>query len=68
VFRDSSGRQASVVVNYGDAPVDASVNWTPGRQVEVCQPFQPDRQTALPASITIAPRSCAVVVETRRVK
>jgi hypothetical protein len=64
VFRDSSGRQASVIVNYGDEPLEATVDWAAGQQVEVCQPFQPDRQAMLPASVTIAARSCAVVVET----
>ncbi|HEY4152336.1 MAG TPA: DUF6259 domain-containing protein [Pseudolysinimonas sp.] len=63
VFRDASDRQASVLVNYGDEPLEATVDWTAGLQVDVCQPFEPDRVTVLPATVTIAPRSCAVVVE-----
>lgn len=57
-------RQACVVVNYGDQPVNAIVTWnTSSHNVEICQPYHDDRVGALPAEICLSPHSCAVVVE-----
>jgi hypothetical protein len=69
VFRrggDAGAQQACVVVNYGDRPADTSVRWNTWRgPVEICQPFEADRVDKLPATIRVAPHSCAVVVELR---
>src|SRR5262249_35187686 len=67
VFRsggEDDARQACVLVNFGDRPVETSVRWTGSSgRVEVCQPYREDRLTTLPASVRLPPRTCAVVVE-----
>jgi hypothetical protein len=59
--------RACVLVNYGNRPIETSVEWSPparGR-VEICQPHRPDRTATLPATIDLPPQTCAVVVESR---
>jgi hypothetical protein len=64
VLQSWDGRgKASVVVNYDNKPVRATVSWpgTEGTRVEVCQPFQKNRSATLPVKIALPPRSCAAV-------
>jgi hypothetical protein len=57
-------RRACVLVNFGDHPIETTVDLDAGSgRVEVCQPFEADRITELPALIHLPARSCAVVVE-----
>jgi hypothetical protein len=67
VFRSAGAdepRQACVLVNYGNRPLETSVSWDAGSdRVEICQPYQPDRVTTLPAAIQLPPHTCAVAVE-----
>jgi hypothetical protein len=55
---------ACVLVNFGDRPLETSVDWDlAARVVEICQPFEADRQARLPTMVRLPPQSCAVVVE-----
>ncbi len=58
-------RKACVVVNFGDTEETVEVTW-PGGQgmvVEVLAPFQPDALQMLPATVRLAPRTCAVIAQ-----
>lgn len=57
--------KACVVVNYGTEEASAEVSWPggDGQNVEILRPFQADAMGKLPATIRLAPRSCAVVVK-----
>jgi hypothetical protein len=57
--------KACVVVNFGDEEETAEVTWPGGEgtQVEVLAPFQPDAVHTLPATIKLAPRTCAVIAQ-----
>ena len=59
---DKPGK-ACVVVNFGNEEETAEVMWPGGEgsEVEVLAPFQADRVLKLPATIRLAPRTCAVV-------
>ena len=61
---DGAGK-ACVVVNFGDAAATAEVRWPggEGQQVEILTPFQPDAVRTLPATVHLAPRTCAVIVQ-----
>jgi len=61
---DQPGK-ACVVVNYGTEEMSAEVSWPggDGQNVEILQPFQADAMGKLPATIRLAPHSCAVVVK-----
>lgn len=62
--RDEGSRRACVLVNYGNRPLETSVTWTTRRRrVEICQPDHEDRVATLPATLLLAPQTCAVVVE-----
>jgi hypothetical protein len=67
VFRErgtNAARQACVLVNFGDRPVETTVDWdAPHGRVEICQPFEADRFDRLPAAVRLPPQTCAVVVE-----
>ena len=56
--------KACVVVNYGNEETSAELTWPggEGQAVEILQPFQADAMSKLPATIRLAPRTCAVVV------
>jgi hypothetical protein len=60
---DSTGN-ACVVVNYGNEEGTAEVTWpqSDGQEAEVLKPFHPDTTTRLPVNLSVAPRSCAVIV------
>ena len=60
--------KAVVVVNYGNEPAEAEVNWADGQKtaVEVLQPFRANRQDVLPVKMTLPPRTCAVVARAGR--
>ncbi len=62
---DKPGK-ACVVVNFGNEQETAEVTWPGGEgsQVEVLMPFQPDRVQTLPATLRLAPRTCAVIAQT----
>jgi hypothetical protein len=65
VFESWDGkRKACVVVNFGNTPEEATVNWSGGMagRVTICRPFEPDTAGTMPARVRLAPRSCAVVV------
>jgi hypothetical protein len=70
VFRsrqERDARQACVLVNCGDRTLETSVSWaSPWGRVEVCQPFKVDRLARLPATVSIPPHECAVVIDTSR--
>src|SRR5271157_2402045 len=61
---DQPGK-ACVVVNFGNEMETAEVTWPGGEgsQVEVLIPFQPDTIQTLPATIRLAPRTCAVIAQ-----
>jgi hypothetical protein len=61
---DKPGK-ACVVVNFGDEETSAEVTWPRGEgsEVEVLLPFQPDSVQTLPATVRLAPRTCAVVAQ-----
>ena len=61
---DKPGK-ACVVVNFGDEEETAEVTWPGGEgsQVEVLAPFQPDAVQTLPATVRLAPRTCAVIAQ-----
>jgi hypothetical protein len=62
--RPGGPRQACVLVNFGNRPLETSVDWYPAaRTVEVCQPFEADRQARLPTMVRLPPQGCAVIVE-----
>lgn len=62
--RTSQPRQACVLVNYGDRPVQTRVSWdAPRDPIEICQPFRQDRVSSLPARIQLPAHSCAVAAE-----
>lgn len=66
VFRatpDADSRRACVLVNYGNRPLETSVTWLTKRRIEICQPDHEDRVTTVPATLVIAPQTCAVAVE-----
>jgi Domain of unknown function (DUF6259) len=55
--------RACVVVNFADTPQSAEVHIDGAAgEATVAIPFQPERTTTLPASLTIPPRQLAVVV------
>jgi hypothetical protein len=58
--------KACVVVNFGNEEETAEVTWPSGegRPVEILKPFQPDATENLPVKVKLAPRTCAVIVET----
>ena len=62
---DKADRKAVVVVNYGNSEEAAEVNWSGGEgtAVEISRPFKPDENGTLPAKVTLAPRTCAVVIQ-----
>lgn len=61
---EGDARQACVLVNYGDHVLETSMSWTNrSRQVEVCQPFEEDRMTQLPAIVSLPPQECAIVID-----
>ena len=66
VFRSSHANdsgQACVVVNFGDAPESAEVNFEAARTgVIIASPFNPDRDAQLPVHLSIPPHQLAVVV------
>jgi hypothetical protein len=57
--------KACVVVNFGNAEETAEVTWAGGEgsRVEVLAPFKPDATETLPATVRLAPRTCAVVAQ-----
>jgi hypothetical protein len=61
---DKPGK-ACVVVNFGNELETAEVTWPGGEgsPVEVLMPFQPDTVQTLPATIRLAPRTCAVIAQ-----
>ena len=61
---DAPGR-ACVVVNFGNEEDTAEVTWKAGegQPVEILKPFQPDTVENLPVKVTLAPRTCAVIVQ-----
>jgi hypothetical protein len=61
---DKPGK-ACVVVNFGNGEETAEVTWPEGEgsQVEVLMPFQPDTVQTLPATVRLAPRTCAVIAQ-----
>jgi len=66
VFEGMNQRgKACVVVNFGNKEESAEVTWpeAQGSQVEVLMPFQPDAVQTLPATVRLAPRTCAVVAQ-----
>jgi hypothetical protein len=52
-------------VNFGNEEESAEVTWTggEGNQVEVLVPFHPDVVQTLPATLRLAPRTCAVIAQ-----
>src|SRR5215831_17298499 len=67
VFEGMDGRgRACVVVNFGNEETTADVTWRSreGRRVEILKPFAADTVENLPVKVNLAPRTCAVIVET----
>lgn len=64
VFEGMNGSgKACVVVNFGNQNTTAEVSWPGGGEVEILQPFQPDRAAHLPVTLRLPPRTCAVVAQ-----
>ena len=58
---------ACVVINFGDAPESAEVNF-PGASggIVIATPFNPERVAHLPVRVSIPPRQLAVIVKRDR--
>jgi Domain of unknown function (DUF6259) len=60
----NSPSQACVVVNFGDAPESAEINFEGvSGSVVIATPFNPDRNADLPVRLSIPPHQLAVVVK-----
>ncbi len=61
---DQPGK-ACVVVNFGNEEETAEVTWPGGEgsQVEILMPFHTDTIQKLPATVRLAPRTCAVIAQ-----
>jgi hypothetical protein len=61
---DKPGK-ACVVVNFGNEQETAVVTWPGGEgtEVEILTPFHPDTVQTLPATVRLAPHTCAVIAQ-----
>jgi hypothetical protein len=67
VFQSSQANdssQACVVVNFGDTPESAELNFEGASSgVVIASPFNPDRDARLPVHLSIPPHQLAVIVK-----
>jgi hypothetical protein len=69
VFEGMDKREKGcVVVNYGNEETMVKVNWPGGEgtNVELLQPWQPEKFGKLPIELQLPPRRCAVIVQVER--
>ena len=60
-----SSKKACVIVNFGNTTEEVKMNFSDAgstNMVSILQPFQKDYYGALPAEITIPPKTCIVVI------